>query len=294
MGRIRFASVFAFSAAAVAVLHAGCGSNNDSSGFNPGPPDSSTGDALMGGDGSSKDGSLFSSCSGSGACDGGGVCISGKCCPGSDVCGSSCCGGSQVCLFDSCVTPGAPCQTSDQCPMGQYCEPALGSGVEAGAPAPDSGCTSVASNGRCLNIPSSCPGDAGTLPDGGACLEQCEYHPSGSGMLNAAVEWQWGPVAQSSPNKTDVWSTPTVGRMYDTNCDGKIDTLDSPVVVFISGDVGGVNCPGSGASTCENGSLRMINGSSGAEILDARQGERELHRLPRIRRRPSATSTTTA
>ena len=270
MRRIRIASVFAFSSMAVAVLHAGCGSSNNSSGFNGGTPDSSTGDGA-GDDGTSSDANLFgdglSSCSGSGACDGGGVCVGGKCCPGQDVCGSSCCAGGAVCLFDECVTPGAPCQTSDQCAMGQYCEPGLGNGIDAGAPPADSGCTTVLSNGRCLPIPPSCPGDAGTLADGGSCLEKCEYHPSGSGALNAQVEWQWGPVAKTDPNKTDVWSTPTVGRMYDTNCDGKIDTLDSPVVVFISGNVGGVNCPGSGtASTCENGVLRMVNGSSGEEI----------------------------
>lgn len=265
MRRFHSVSVFAFAVSTIGVLHAGCGSS-DNSHF--GPTGGDGGDGGNGADGSPSDSSLFgdgASCTGSSSCDGG-ACVSGMCCPAARVCGSSCCGGGAVCLFDECVTPGAPCQTSDQCAMGQYCEPALGNGVDAGAPKADGGCTSLASSGRCLPIPPSCPGDAGVTADGGSCLEKCEYHPGGTGSLLPAVEWQWGPVATSSPNKTDVWSTPTVGRMYDTNCDGKIDALDSPVVVFISGDVGGVNCPGAGASTCENGSLRMINGSSGAEI----------------------------
>jgi len=121
------------------------------------------------------------------------------------------------------VTPGAACQTSDQCPTGDYCEPALGGGEDAGAFPPDSGCTQLATSGRCLPIPPTCPDDAGTEPDGGACLESCEYHPSGNGPLSAKTKWQWGPTAVVSPGDTDIWSTPTVGRMYDTNCDGKID-----------------------------------------------------------------------
>jgi hypothetical protein len=56
--------------------------------------------------------------------------------------------------------------------------------------------------------------------------------------------------------------------MYDTNCDGKIDNLDSPSIVFISGNVGATCCGCNGAtpSTCENGVLRMLNGSNGKEL----------------------------
>lgn len=248
-------------------LYAGCGSsNNDGSGFLPegGAGDVSIGDALSD---NPSFGSESGQCATSANCKGGAQCIGGVCCSdAAHVCNDMCCTGGSVCLFDQCVVPGAPCQTNDQCGMGEYCEPALG-GTDAGTIG-DSGCTQVATNGRCLPLPPTCTGDAGTTPDGGSCLQQCEYHPPHTGMLNAVLKWQWGPTAQQNPTQTDLWSTPTVGRMYDTNCDGKIDALDSPVIVLISGDVGGTccGCGGGTPSTCENGILRMIDGETGKEI----------------------------
>ena len=188
----------------------------------------------------------------------------GVCCADAQhVCGGACCAGGSVCLFNACVTPGGSCQTSDQCAAGQYCEPALGNGSDAGVPA-DSGCTSVATTGRCLPLPPTCQGDAGAAPDGGACLEPCEYHPPGGGMLSAKVKWMWGPTASAFPNDTDVWSTPVVGRIYDTNCDGKIDGTDPPAVVFVSGDTSASCCTSPGS--CRAGVLRMLDGSDGHEV----------------------------
>jgi hypothetical protein len=252
-------------AVGVIAVGGGCGSSTSSQGFptDGGKTDGTAGDGSQ--DGMRLGNGGGGSCTSASQCDGG-LCISGVCCANAeDVCGAKCCSGGKVCLFDECVTPGAPCQTSDQCAMGQYCEPGLGTGSDAGTHG-DSGCTAIAVNGRCLPIPPTCAGDAGA--DGGSCLEQCEYHPNNTGMLNAVVEWQWGPVAKSNPTQTDIWSTPTVGRMYDTNCDGKIDDLDSPVIVFIAGDVNGTccGCGGEAVSTCENAVLRMINGTSGEEI----------------------------
>ena len=203
-------------------------------------------------------------CSSSKDCDGGGVCILGACCADArHVCGSSCCTGESVCFLGACVVPGAPCQTSDQCAMGQYCEPALGGGAAADAGSPsDSACTSVAANGRCLPLPPTC--GAGTTPDGGVCLGLCEYHPPAGGPLDAVQKWSWGPTAHELPNDTDVWSTPTVARMVDTNCDGKIDKLDSPEVGFVAGDVSGTCCTSPG--TCQTGVLRMLDGRTGKEL----------------------------
>lgn len=291
MRRIRFATVFAFSSMAVAVLHAGCGSNNNSSGFNPGGPDA-TSDGLSGegGDeGGGGDSSLFGdgsgTCSGTGGCDGG-VCVSGKCCPAADVCGSSCCTSGTVCLFNACVTPGAPCETSDQCPTGQYCEPALGGANDAGAPPADSGCTqSLPTKGKCLPLPPTCPGDAGAPADGGSCIESCEYHPPGGGMLSAVAKWSWGqPMATAFPNFADVWSTPNIARIHDNNCDGKVDKLDSPSIVFVSGKGIDANtgkgaccqCTNTTPTGCHTGVLRLLDGSNGHEILVARQGQRQL------------------
>ncbi len=40
--------------------------------------------------------------------------------------GELCCQGAETCIFDTCVIPGAPCQTSIHCPHDHYCEPSLG------------------------------------------------------------------------------------------------------------------------------------------------------------------------
>src|SRR5207244_4172952 len=58
----------------------------------------------------------------------------------------------------------------------------------------------------------------------------------------------------------DVWSTPAVGRIYDSNCDGKVDETDPPNLVFVAGNVAPSNTPRN------NGVLRMLDGKSGAEI----------------------------
>ena len=239
---------------------AGCGSNSAvPSGRDGGVTDGSFSDSSPMFDGGG-------GCTTSAQCDGG-ACVGGLCCSdAAHVCNGVCCTGGTVCLFDSCVLPGAPCETSSDCAPGQYCETDLGGPSDPGPP--EAGCTALPTAGRCLPLPPTCVGDAGTTADGGPCLADCEYHPPPGGPLSAIVKWTWGPVAHTNPDQTDVWSTPTVGRMYDTNCDGKIDKNDSPVIVFVSGDVGATCCGCNGAtpSTCENGIVRMLNGSTGQEI----------------------------
>jgi hypothetical protein len=125
--------------------------------------------------------------------------------------------------------------------------------------------------GKCLDLPPIC-GDGG-VPDGGNCVEACEYHPP-AGQLDAVAKWSWGPVAQTKPAFTDVWSTPTVGRIYDGNCDGKVDELDSPQIVFVSGhavnSMTGVGtccqCTGTVPTACLTGVLRMLDGKTGQEV----------------------------
>jgi hypothetical protein len=85
-----------------------------------------------------------------------------------------------------------------------------------------------------------------------------------------------GPVAAANPQYTDIWATPVVGRMYDSNCDGAINNLDHPVIVFVSGDdfdnaASGSNCQtamamSGGSTMCHTGVLRMLDGASGQEI----------------------------
>jgi FG-GAP-like repeat len=203
-----------------------------------------------------------------------GVCANGICCPSAnDACGSRCCPAEQVCLFDQCVVPGKACQSSSDCASGQYCETALGkSNADAGpgdAGGADATCTEpVANAGRCLKLPPQCPGDAGA-PEGGSCIENCQYHPP-PGKLDATVKWQWGQsiVPTVDPTFTDVWATPTVARVYDANCDGKVDENDPPDVIFVSGNAQQTccSCGGYSPSTCLTGKLRMLDGQNGHDI----------------------------
>ncbi len=258
---------------ATIALHGGCGSDGGAApgdgGLVDGAGDATLGDGpAFGGDGGA--------CTSASQCKSGEVCVSGVCCSdAAHACAGACCTGGSVCLFAACVTPGAPCQTNDQCGPGQYCEPGLGGAGDGGAPG-DASCTqSVPASGRCLPLPPTCAGDAGATADGGACLASCEYHPPGGGMLSAVPKWTWGePMAKAFPDFADVWSTPTIARIHDNNCDGKVDRLDSPSVVFVSGK--GIDaktglgtccqCTNTTPTACHTGVLRLVDGSSGEEV----------------------------
>jgi hypothetical protein len=276
-----------FGGVAVAALLVSCGGTGATSGFGGGD---ATVDGTRSDSGSHKDGGTKSlgDSSGGGSCNATscakGTCVGSPavCCALTDVCGSSCCTGSSVCLFDHCVVPGATCRSANECPKGQYCDPSLAgdagassgdAGKSGGTDASVSGDASFVGGsacsdplpplGKCVPDPPTCPGDAG-VPDGGECVASCQYHPP-TGVLNAVVKWSWGPTATAFPDFTDVWSTPTVGRMYDTNCDGKIDDSDSPSIVFVSGNIGNTECAAS-TNGCKHGVLRMLNGRTGQEI----------------------------
>ncbi|MFO0684261.1 MAG: VCBS repeat-containing protein [Sandaracinus sp.] len=228
-------------------------------------------------------------CATSASCGDGFECAGGQCCASASVCGTSCCGASETCFAGACVVPGVECRTTHDCAVGEYCEPALGAGAgpdgsvsaDAGVPPSDAGraCTSPTPRaGRCLALPPACP----TFPDGGlgdagttSCTTSCEYHPE-VGMLDAVVAWSWGqPSAPTAnPNRIDVWSTPAVGRLYDANCDGTVDELDPPNVVFVSGyavsQSTGVGtccqCTGNTPTECHRGALRALDGRTGETV----------------------------
>lgn len=227
-------------------------------------------------------------CAEGAACPGG-VCRGGLCCPVDRACGDACCGVGQRCFANACVTPGAACRTADECPAGSYCEAALGAvagadaGVRDGGAALDAGgrvCTApLPAPGRCLALPPRCPqGDAGVPGDTGAagCVARCEYRPP-VGALNAEMAWSWGQprAPRVAPEHVDVWSTPAVGRVYDANCDGRVDTLDPPAVVFVSGRsvhaTTGLGtccqCTGTTPTACITGVLRVVDGRTGADLL---------------------------
>ncbi|MBI5545470.1 MAG: VCBS repeat-containing protein [Deltaproteobacteria bacterium] len=199
------------------------------------------------------------------------TCFAGICChAAAAVCGSVCCAAGTTCLFNQCVTPGKACYTAAECGSDEYCETALGIGPAPGDPVDAGLCTQPPpQTGRCLARPAVCsPGvDA-------ACVRACEYRPDPEAALDAVPRWSWGPVAETFPDYTDIWSTPVVGRLFDSNCDGKVDELDPPNVVFVSGNAAGTCCGCLKAadggvlvpSTCHTGVLRALDGQSGREL----------------------------
>jgi hypothetical protein len=203
----------------------------------------------------------------------GGVCVAGACCPSAAlVCGSACCSDAETCFANACVVPGAECVRTSDCAAGEYCEPSLGTGgpsMDGGVPTPDGGvCLGTAPGfGRCLALPPRCEDD----PTADPCITTCEYRPPVD-RLNAVVKWTWGPTATTFANQTDVWSTPAVGRLHDTNCDGVVDELDPPSIVFVSSNVAAncCHCTGASPSRCRDGVLRVLDGQSGVELWSLR------------------------
>lgn len=190
------------------------------------------------------------------------TCVSGMCCEAADVCGTACCGSDQACLANACVTPGATCRLDTDCGDNEYCEPALGDPVE-----PTPACPTPVATGRCVGLPPLCP--PGVSDDG--CVRECMVVPERM-PIEVETQWVWNQdTATEETNKVDVWMTPVVGRVFDTNCDGETNTLDSPTIVVISDNLQrngrlGRNCNSGDETGCRRGVLRFINGSSGLEL----------------------------
>ena len=212
----------------------------------------------------------------------GGVCLEGNCCASAEqVCGKLCCAAGSKCFANACVTPGKLCTSAGDCDPGQYCEPTLGPGggtkADGGAATPDAGASSDAGSGgpvclqppplagRCLDLPARC----GAVPTPG-CLPTCEYKPP-VGKLTAKKKWWWGEGSvKEFKNHVDVWSTPVVGRLTDTNCDGKVNELDPPNIIFVSGNGEGSQCAAK-PPACLTGVLRVLDGATGQEIWSLRK-----------------------
>lgn len=212
---------------------------------------------------------------------GDGVCVEGACCESADqACGSSCCTSSETCFANACVVPGPACRSAEDCAEGEYCEPGLGGGaggMDGGTP--DAGVTdggaggvclgAVPAGGRCVALPPRCVGEPAP---GEVCIRECEYRPPVD-RLDAVIQWRWdASTAREFTERVDVWSTPAVGRITDTNCDGSVDEFDPPNVVFVSGDAGGSYCGSTGNETaCKTGVLRVLDGPTGQEVWSLRR-----------------------
>jgi len=213
-----------------------------------------------------------------------GVCDKGICCDAVGLaCNGQCCASGDVCLFEQCKTPGKPCQSSADCGEGKYCETSLGDQHDGGAPdggGSDAGvCTTgVSNNGRCIELPPICSSGDGGTDAGAGCFEKCEYFPP-PGNLKPVKKWQWGQEVKPTefPAFVDTWSTPTVGRIFDSNCDGSVSPADSPALVFVSGNGEGTCCQCTGApaaqSACKTGVLRAVDGRTGTTLWSLRKAE---------------------
>ncbi len=97
------------------------------SGTDQDQPDSDQTD--MGAD-AEPDAETCESACGSDCCEATEECVQDACLPICEGtrCGASdelCCEGADVCIFDACLAPGQECQSSFECPDGEYCEPTL-------------------------------------------------------------------------------------------------------------------------------------------------------------------------
>ncbi len=197
------------------------------------------------------------SCTTGSACGDGGVCVgNGQCCAAAEACGASCCTGGEVCSFQKCVTPGGPCVDSKDCKPSEYCDYSLGDGGADAGPL-EAGCTSGVTfeTGRCLPTPPICAADAGAGDGGISCLEQCEYH--GSGTFAPQLKYAWGGQV-STPFSTDVMMTPIVVELDDDDCDGKVTEKDIPEIVFTTFTLG---------QYTSNGTLHAIS-IVGGKVVD--------------------------
>jgi len=213
-----------FVSAAAAATAPGCGSSSNGDGFSD--PDA----ALDGASDSLSDQAIGEQCPTGTACGDGGVCAGNTCCAHEHVCGTSCCGGADICSFLKCVTPGAACVDSSDCPSDQYCDYQLGTGDAGVPPTVDaSSCVGGApqNSGRCIPRPPICAPDAGT--GGVSCLDKCEYKVTGA--FTPELKYYWGGEV-AAPTSTDVMMAPIVIELDDDNCDGKVNEQDIPEIVF--------------------------------------------------------------
>jgi hypothetical protein len=165
------------------------------------------------------------------------ACIDGTCCDAEAICAGLCCVGEEVCSFAECVVPGDECVDASECPEDSYCETSLGD--SSGDMDMCQG-TSIAT-GKCLPSPPDCPPGAELDPNEAlTCLPACEVMPDGS----------FAPELKYHVQNLDVMMSPIVTQLDDDNCDGVVDELDIPEIVFESFANGDYN---------NNGTLRAVS-----------------------------------
>ncbi len=130
-------------------------------------------------------------------------------CDGTDICGENldrCCGADEVCFANSCVDPGAGCEFTEECPLGDVCAQSIG---------------------KCV------PGEAAPA---------CEFVPP-VGQFDPEIGGHWTDADTIvDPQRDDVVATPIVLNLTDDNRDGFTDTDDVPDIAFLTYDRQGDGC----------------------------------------------------
>ena len=97
-------------------------------------------------------------------------------------------------------------------------------------------------------------------------LPACPVNPT----FDPQLKWDWnGSTAVNTPRSHEVWVTPLVSRLGDTNNDGFVTRDDMPRVVFVSFDRSKVSSPLALQESINDpvpAELRAIDGATGTEV----------------------------
>lgn len=190
-------------------------------------------------------------------CEDGELCTpNGTCCAKDKYCGGLCCSSFAACSFQKCVAPGPSCIDTSDCPVGSYCEHALGEVPDGGPVNPACQGGAVMATGKCLPKPDECaPGMEPGPNDPITCLTTCEFHPP-AGAFEPVLKYAWGDP-KAAEYKDSVMMTPVVIQLDDDTCDGIVDERDIPEIVFMTFNNGGYEF---------NGTLHAISVVNGAIV----------------------------
>ncbi len=90
-------------------------------------------------------------------------------------------------------------------------------------------------------------------------------------VFSPELKWDWnGTTAQTQAGSHEVWVTPLVSRLEDTNGDGSVTRDDMPRVVFISFNRGDVSSPLSSQESVNDpipSFVRAVDGATGREVF---------------------------
>ncbi|MFH1435814.1 MAG: FG-GAP-like repeat-containing protein [Pseudomonadota bacterium] len=136
-------------------------------------------------------------------CAGGEICDLGRCrpdCGDRPVCGDPaiCCEAGQTCLSDGCVDLGDTCDRCMGCGPGEFCDPALG---------------------RCVPA--------------GAVDEACVFVPP-PGAFDPVLLWSWAGEGSAAGDTRHVIMMPVVAHLDDDDGDGAVTDCDVPEVAVIA------------------------------------------------------------